>query len=153
MGATNSCAKIDTNFAWKHHVNDLYIKMNRANALHFKMRKYVSLKILTSIQFAIFDSYLSYCCLVCAQSFSTIQQILISQKNVVRITIFQPRNLYTCPLFKQNCILKFAQKNISVFNTRFGLVFSQISITNKTSRSTQGNLMKLFYKTNRYGKY
>ena len=36
--------KIDTNLNWEHHVNDLSIKLNRANALLFKMRKYVSLK-------------------------------------------------------------------------------------------------------------
>ena len=45
--------KIDTNFSWQYHVNDLSIKLNRANALLFKMRKYVSLKILRSIYFAI----------------------------------------------------------------------------------------------------
>ena len=38
--------KIDT---WQHHVSDLSIKLNRANALLFKIRKYVSLKILRSI--------------------------------------------------------------------------------------------------------
>ena len=38
--------KIDTNLSWQYHVNDLSIKLNRANALLFKMRKYVSLKIL-----------------------------------------------------------------------------------------------------------
>ena len=38
----------------QYHVNDLSIKLNRANALLFKMRKYyVSLKILRSIYFAI----------------------------------------------------------------------------------------------------
>ena len=37
-----------------------------------KMGKYVSLKILRSIYFAIFDSYLFYCCLVWAQNRSTI---------------------------------------------------------------------------------
>ena len=47
--------KIDTNPTWKY-VNDLSIKLNRANALLFKMRKYVSLKILRFIYFAIFDS-------------------------------------------------------------------------------------------------
>ena len=52
--------KIDTN---QYHVNDLSVKLNRASALLFKMRKYVSLKILRSIYFAIFDSCLSYCCL------------------------------------------------------------------------------------------
>ena len=58
------CVKIDTNLTWQHRVNDLSIKLNRANALLFKMRKYFSPKILRSIYFAIFDSYLSYCCLV-----------------------------------------------------------------------------------------
>ena len=48
--------KIDANLTWHHHVNDLSNKLNRANALLFKMRKYVSSKILRSICFAIFDS-------------------------------------------------------------------------------------------------
>ena len=157
--------KIDTNLNWEHHVNDLSIKLNRHNALLFKMRKYVSLKILRSIYFAIFDSYLSYCCLVWAQNSSTIQQIVILQKKAARIINFQPRNSHTSPLFKQSSILKFQDKicleNIlfvskslnnlspSVFNTWF--VFS--SGQHETSSSTQGILIKLFYKTNRYGKY
>ena len=49
--------KIDTNLTWQHHVNDLSIKLNRVNALLFKMIKYVSLRILRSIYFATFDSY------------------------------------------------------------------------------------------------
>ena len=77
--------KIDANLTWQHHVNDLSIKLKRANALLFKTRKYVSLKILRSIYLAIFDSYSCYCCLVWAQNFSTIQRILILQKKAVRI--------------------------------------------------------------------
>ena len=68
---------IDTNLSWEYHVNDLSIKLNRANALHSKIRKFVILKILRSIYFAIFDSYLSYCCFVWAQNCSTIQRIII----------------------------------------------------------------------------
>ena len=52
--------KTNTNLTWQYHVIDLSIKLNRANTLLFKMRKYVSLKILRSIYFAIFYSYLSY---------------------------------------------------------------------------------------------
>ena len=131
------------------------------------MRKYVSLKILKSIYFAIFDSYLSYCCLVWAQNCSTIQRILILQKKTVRIINFQPRNSHTSPLFKLNFILKFQDKicleNVlfvskslnnltpSVFRTWFS--FSSDQHNYETSSSTQGNLTKLFYKTNRYGKY
>ena len=50
--------KINANLSWQYHVNDLSVKLNRANALLFKMRKYVRCKILRSIYFAIFDSYL-----------------------------------------------------------------------------------------------
>ena len=49
--------KIDTNLSWQYHVNDLSVKLNRANALLLKMKKYVSCKILRSIYFAIFDYY------------------------------------------------------------------------------------------------
>ena len=66
---------MQTLYTW-HHVSDLSIKLNRANALLFKMRKYV------------FDSYLFYCCLVWAQNFNTIQRILILQKKTVRIINF-----------------------------------------------------------------
>ena len=45
---------IDTNLTWQHHVNDLSIKLNRANALLFKIRKYVSPKILRSIYYCYF---------------------------------------------------------------------------------------------------
>ena len=97
----------------------------------------------------------------------TIQRFVILQKKAVRIINLQPRNSHTSPLFKQSSILKFQYKiyleNIlfvskylsnlspSVFNTWFSFS-SEISIT-MTSSSTQGNLTKLFYKTNRYGKY
>ena len=149
-------------------VNDLSVKLNRANVLLFKMRKYVSCKILRSIYFAIFGSSL-YCCLVWAQNCSTIQRIVILQKKAIRIINFQPRNSHTSHLFKQSSILKFQDKisleNIlfvskslnnlspSVFNT--WLSFSSDQHDYETSSSTQqcGNLTKLFYKTNRYGQY
>ena len=101
--------KIHTNHTWDHHINDLSIKLNRANSLLFKTRSYVSPKILRFIYFASFDSHLSYCCLVWAQNFSSIKRILILQKKAVRIN-FQPRNSHTSPLFKQNFILKFQDK-------------------------------------------
>ena len=89
------------------------------------------------------------------------------QEKAVRIIYFQLRNFHTSPLFKQNFILKFQDKicleNIlfvsktlnnlspSIFNTWFS--FSSDQHNCETSSSTQGNLIKLFYKTNRYGRY
>ena len=139
--------KIDTNLNWEYHVNDLSIKLNGANVLPFKMRKSVSLKILRSTYFSIFDSHLSYYCLVWAQNCncSTIQQIIILQIKVVRIINFEPRNSRTSPLFKQSPILKFWDK-ICLANILFaskswiiyhhqclthGLFFPQINIAIK----------------------
>ena len=38
--------KIDQHLTWQHHINDLSVKLNRANALLFKIRKFVGDKIL-----------------------------------------------------------------------------------------------------------
>ena len=73
--------KIDANFSWQCHINDLSIKLGRVNSRLSKMRKYVDLKISRSIYFSIFYSYLFYYCLVWAQNCSTIQRIVILQKN------------------------------------------------------------------------
>ena len=78
-----------------------------------------------------------------------------------------PRYSHTSHLFKQSSILKFQDKiclenilfiskslnnlSTSVFNTWFS--FSSDQHNYETSSSTQGNLTKLFYKTNKYGKY
>ena len=101
---------IDTNLSLQNQVNDLTIKLNRVNALLSKTRKYFGLKILRSIYFANFDSYLSYYCLVRAQNCSTIQRIVILQKKAIRTINFQPRNFHTSLLFKQNYISKFQDK-------------------------------------------
>ena len=45
--------KFDTNLNWEYNVNDLSIKLIRANALLFDIGKHVSVKILRSIYFAI----------------------------------------------------------------------------------------------------
>ena len=99
--------KIDANLNSKYHVNDLSIKLNRANAVLFKIKKYVSLKIL---RYIICDSCLSYCCLVWTQNVNTIQQIVILQKKPVRSINYQPRDSHTSPLFKQSSTLKFQDK-------------------------------------------
>ena len=88
-------------------------------------------------------------------------------KKAVRIINFRLKNSHTSPLFKQNFILKFQDKicleNIlfvskslnnlrpSIFSTWFS--FSSEQHNYETSSSAQGNLTKLFCKTNRYGKY
>ena len=88
------------------------------------------------------------------------------QKKAVRIINFQPRNFHTIPLFKQYSFSKFQDKicfeNIlfksKSLNNLSPSVYTWFSFSSdqhnyESSSSAQRNLIKLFYKTKRYGKY
>ena len=72
--------KIDQPLTWKHHINDLSVKMNRTNFLISKVRKFVDDKILSYFYFAIFESNLNYGFLVWAQNYNAINRLVILQK-------------------------------------------------------------------------
>ena len=69
--------KIDQHLTWQHHINDLSVKLNRANGLLCKIRKFVDDRILRSIYFAIFEYNQNYCSLVWAQNYNTINCLVI----------------------------------------------------------------------------
>ena len=52
--------RIDENLKRKHHVSDIVIKLNRANALLFKIRNFVNVDTLKTVYYAIFDSHINY---------------------------------------------------------------------------------------------
>ena len=60
--------KIDRFLHWHDQVNSIAVKLNRANALLRKIRNNVNRKPLRNTYFAIFDSHLSYSCIVWAQN-------------------------------------------------------------------------------------
>ena len=51
--------KIDKQLNWKEHINEVAIKLNRANAMLYKVREFISTDPLRSIYYAIFDSHLN----------------------------------------------------------------------------------------------
>ena len=141
------------------------VNLNRANALLFKIRKFVNDKILRSIYFAIFESNLNYCWLVWAENYNAINRLVILQKKALRIMNFQPQNSHTSPLFRKTSILKFKDKinleNIllvsksvnnflPLFNNWF--VFSSDTPKYNTSWSCYDKLQKYSCRTNTYGK-
>ena len=66
------CVKIDQHLTWQHHINDLSVKLNRNNALLFKIKTFVDDKILRSIHFAICESNLNYYSLFSAKIIMTL---------------------------------------------------------------------------------
>ena len=87
--------KIDENLTWKDHIHDIATKLNRANALLFKIRNYVNFNTLKSIYFAIFDSHINYANLIWVQNLNSTFKIVTLQKKAIRIIHDQPKNSHS----------------------------------------------------------
>ena len=72
--------KNDQHLTWQHHINYVSVKQNRANALLFKIRKFVDNKILRSLYIAIFESNLNHFSLVWDQNYNSITRLVIYRK-------------------------------------------------------------------------
>ena len=158
--------KIDQNLNWKDHINDIAVKINRANALLFKIRNFVNTTILKNIYFAIFDSHINYANLVWAQNSNAMSKIFTLQEKAMRIITFQSRNCHSSPLFCKLKLLKFNDKvhleNVlliskfinsllpPVFNNWFTF-WSNVHNYETTSSATC-KLFKPSFRTNLYGK-
>ena len=154
------------NLNWKDQTHDIATKLNRANALLYKIRNYVYLNALKTIYFAIFDSHINYANLIWGQNPNPKLRVITLQKKVLRIINRQPKNSHSGPLFKQSNILKFEDKvligNIifvsKSINNLLSPIFknwfifcSEIHIYNTVSSSTD-KLFKPLYRTDSCGK-
>ena len=68
------------------------------------------MKTLRNIYYTIFDSHLTYSCIVWAQNINTVNRLIILQKKVLRIMNFKDQLFHSSPLFSENNILKFSEK-------------------------------------------
>ena len=65
---------------------------------------------LVHIYFAIYDSHLSYSCIVWAQNVNTVRRLIILQKKALPIMNFKDQLSHSSPLCSSNNILKFGHK-------------------------------------------
>ena len=54
---------IDSKLNWKVHMNNIALKLIRANAMRYKVRDFVDAGILKSIYHALFESHIHYACI------------------------------------------------------------------------------------------
>ena len=87
------------NHTWVDHINDIAIKLNKANAMLFKVKELVIIKILKSIYYAIFDCHLKYANTVWGQNRNSMNRLIMLQKKALRIMNFGCRNAHSNPLF------------------------------------------------------
>ena len=94
----NVGVKIDESLNWKDHIHNIATKLNRANAILFKIGNYVNFNTVKSIYFAIFDSQIKYANLRI--------RIVTLQKKATIIMNNQPRNSHSNLLFQKSGALK-----------------------------------------------
>ena len=102
--------KTDSKLNWKSHVNAIATKLNRANAMLYKVRDFVNANILKSIYYALFESHINYACIIWGQNITTIKHLYILQKKALRIINFKECNVHSVPLFHYSKIIKITDK-------------------------------------------
>ena len=91
--------KTDSKLNWKSHVNATATKLNRENAMLYKVRDVVNANILKSKYYALFESHIKYSCIIRGQKVSTINRLFILQKKARRIINFKEHNAHSSFLF------------------------------------------------------
>ena len=158
--------RIDNKLNWKAHINDIALKLIRANAMLYKVRDFVDAGILKSIYHALFESHIHYACIIWGQNVCTINRLFILQKKALRLIHFNERDAHSAPLLFKSKIVKlrdkikienclFISKYVNnklppIFNSWF--IFSSTFHNYETSFVAKGNLKIPTVTTTTYGK-
>ena len=98
---------LDEYLTWATHVNQLCVKLVKANDMLFKILYFVNETTLRSIYFDIFNSHLSYACTAWGQSIVPSHRVSILHRNALRIICFAKINDHTTQLFCKMKIIKY----------------------------------------------
>ena len=130
--------KSNENLTWNEHIKDIAIKLNRANAMLYKVKEFVNTRVLKLIYHTVFDFHLNYANTVWGQNKNSLSHLFLLQKKALRIISFECRNAHSNSFFyRHEVIIKsclFIGKSVnfvlpSIFNNWFiGLPFPQTLI-------------------------
>ena len=110
--------RIDNKLNWKAHINDIALKLIRANAMLYKARDFVDVRISKSIYHALFELHIHYACIIWGQNVCTINRLFVLQKKALRLIRFKERNAHSATLFLKSKIVKLPAK-IKIENCLF----------------------------------
>ena len=108
--------RIDQFLHWHDQANNIASKLNRTNALLFKIRNYVKMKP----SWNIYLYYLTptYSCIVWTQNINAVNRLIIHQKTALRIMNHKEQLHYPGPFVSKNNVLKFGSE-ITLENIHF----------------------------------
>ena len=102
--------KIDQYLNWQDHINNIAIKLNKVNAMLYKVRQFVNQRTLISIYHAIFDSHLNYASIVWGHTKSSINRAFIIQMKALSTIHFKGKFDHTSFPFSASNIIKLRDK-------------------------------------------
>ena len=142
--------KIDESLSWNEHINDIAIKLNRANAMLYKVRELVNTWVLKLIYHDISDCHLNYANTVWGQNKNSLDRFFLLQKKAsYRHEIIKLHD----KIIIENCLFISESINFhlpSIFNNWF--TFSLDTHRYKTSCSLKGFLKVNIANTKKYGR-
>ena len=158
--------KIQEKLNWKEQTYDILTKLNRTNALLYKIRSFLRFNPLKAVHFAIFDTHIKYANLIRGQKPEFQVKIYYLKEQSSRIINTQPKNSHSCPLFKKSNIRRFEDKTLigniifiikSINNLpspifKNGFIFCSEIHNFDTASSPTDKLFKPSYRTDSYRK-
>ena len=120
--------------SWKHHVSDIAIKLNRANALLFKIRNFVNASTVKTIYYAIFDSHINYANVIWAQNFNPVNRVSILQTSTDKLF----KHSFRTNIYGKNSI---AMSPVNAWN-KIQTVFENAILKNLTTTQNKTFLSK-----------
>ena len=121
---------IDENLSFKSHLNQLSIKLGRANGMLAKIRHYVNFETTINIYHAIFGCHLRYACQIWGQANkSPLDKIRSLQNKAMRLIHFQKQYFDPDILYLFSRVLKFSDM-IHYLNCTFVWSFINSSLPN-----------------------
>ena len=104
---------VDENLNWKNHIELLENKIAKNVGVLFKASKFLNMRCLVNIYFALIHSYISYANIAWASSCRTgLKKILLKQKQAARIIFHKYRLAHARPLMKELNALNVYQINL-----------------------------------------
>ena len=105
---------MDSDLKWATQVNNVAVKLKRANGVLSKLRHYMPESILKSVYYAIFYSHLNYCCQIWGQivpnvSSTLLKRITTLQDTALRLMSFSNFRAHASPLYSYFDMLKFSK--------------------------------------------
>ena len=113
---------LDEHLTFKYHLENLKLKLNKANCLLSKIRYFVKLLLLRTIYYALFDTHLRYGCQIWGQNQSKIVEAIKKTQNKLN---FKGSRESVDYLYKESKIVKL--KNI-IIKANCQLVYDQLKI-------------------------